>query len=71
MMADVHETIDTPTGVGANGAGAAGAPAQDELTIAGRTLRSRLLLGTGGFQSLALLAEAIAATVSPAPSSDC
>jgi thiazole synthase len=62
MMASVHETFDTPTGVAANGASALGAPAQDELTIAGRTLRSRLLLGTGGFQSLALLAEAIAAS---------
>ena len=34
----------------------------DALTIAGRTLRSRLLLGTGGFPSLELLAEAIAAS---------
>ncbi len=34
----------------------------DELTIAGRTMRSRLLLGTGGFASLELLAEAIAAS---------
>jgi thiazole synthase len=34
--------------------------AEDPLTIAGRTLRSRLLLGTGGFPSLELLAEAIA-----------
>ncbi|MGA2454919.1 MAG: thiazole synthase [Solirubrobacteraceae bacterium] len=34
----------------------------DELTIAGRTMRSRLLLGTGGFPSLELLAEAIAAS---------
>jgi thiazole synthase len=34
----------------------------DELTIAGRTLRSRLLLGTGGFPSLDLMAEAIAAS---------
>ena len=38
------------------------APPSDPLTIAGRTLRSRLLLGTGGFPSLALLAEAIAAS---------
>jgi thiazole synthase len=40
---------------------AADAPAanSDPLTIAGRTLRSRLLLGTGGFPSLELLAEAI------------
>ncbi len=36
--------------------------AEDPLTIAGRTLRSRLLLGTGGFPSLALLAEAIRAS---------
>jgi thiazole synthase len=34
----------------------------DPLTIAGRTLRSRLLLGTGGFTSHALLAEAIGAS---------
>ena len=32
------------------------------LTIAGRELESRLLLGTGGFPSLALLSEAIAAS---------
>jgi thiazole synthase len=32
------------------------------LTIAGRTLDSRLLLGTGGFPSLTLLAEAIRAS---------
>jgi thiazole synthase len=36
--------------------------AGDALTIAGRTLRSRLLLGTGGFPSLQLLAEAIRAS---------
>jgi thiazole synthase len=34
----------------------------DELKIGGRTLRSRLLLGTGGFPSLAVMAEAIAAS---------
>jgi len=34
----------------------------DELTIAGRTFHSRLLLGTGGFPALELLAEAIAAS---------
>jgi thiazole synthase len=34
----------------------------DSLTIAGRTLHSRLLLGTGGFPSLTLLAEAIRAS---------
>jgi thiazole synthase len=39
-----------------------GAAVDDPLTIAGRTLSSRLLLGTGGFSSLALLADAIAAS---------
>jgi thiazole synthase len=34
----------------------------DPLRIAGRTLHSRLLLGTGGFPSLSLLAEAIRAS---------
>jgi thiazole synthase len=34
----------------------------DSLTIAGRTLSSRLLLGTGGFPSLEMLSEAIAAS---------
>ncbi len=34
----------------------------DPLTIAGRTLHSRLLLGTGGFPSLELLAESIRAS---------
>jgi thiazole synthase len=38
------------------------AGAEELLTIAGRTLRSRLLLGTGGFPSLELMAEAIAAS---------
>jgi thiazole synthase len=32
------------------------------LTVAGRTLRSRLILGTGGFRRLETLAEAIRAT---------
>jgi thiazole synthase len=36
--------------------------AVEELKIAGRTLRSRLLLGTGGFPSLAVMSEAIAAS---------
>ncbi len=68
MMAGMHETIDTPASAAANGVAGGSAPASpaaaggDELTIAGRTLRSRLLLGTGGFPSLALLAEAIAAS---------
>jgi thiazole synthase len=34
----------------------------DELVIAGRTLHSRLLLGTGGFPSLALMSAAIEAS---------
>jgi thiazole synthase len=34
----------------------------DPLTIAGRTFDSRLLLGTGGFPSLALLVEAVRAS---------
>ncbi len=58
MMASMRETIDTPTGEPALGADT---PA-DALTIAGRTLRSRLLLGTGGFASMALLGEAIEAS---------
>jgi len=88
MIADMHETIDTPGRASPNGARASGdsaagpsvqgapspaaavspapgavpSPRADELTIAGRTLRSRLLLGTGGFPSLALLGEAIAAS---------
>ena len=36
--------------------------AEESLTIAGRTLRSRLLLGTGGFPSLSIMAEAITAS---------
>jgi thiazole synthase len=62
--ADVHETLRTPRDAPSNGAreAAASGPAQDELTIAGRTLRSRLLLGTGGFPSLELMAQAIAAS---------
>ena len=34
----------------------------DTLTIAGRTMRSRLVLGSGGFPSLQLLSEAVAAS---------
>jgi thiazole synthase len=37
----------------------AAAPAEDALRIAGRTFQSRLLLGTGGFPSLELMAAAI------------
>jgi len=40
------------------------AGAEDPLTIAGRTMRSRLLLGTGGFPSLEVLSEAIAESAS-------
>ena len=39
-----------------------GAPPEDPLEIAGRTMRSRLLLGTGGFPSMELLSGAIAAS---------
>jgi thiazole synthase len=45
-------------------AGNGAAPAEDMLTIAGRAMRSRLLLGTGGFPSLQLLGDAIAAAES-------
>jgi len=38
------------------------ATTEDLLVIAGRTLRSRLLLGTGGFASHELMSEAIAAS---------
>ncbi len=47
-----------PTAAAHNGA----VPVEDELRIAGRTLSSRLLLGTGGFPSLELLSEAIVAS---------
>jgi thiazole synthase len=43
-------------------AGDSGADSTGVLTIAGRVLHSRLLLGTGGFPSLELLADAIAAS---------
>jgi thiazole synthase len=43
-----------------SGNGAVEASVEDVLRIAGRTFSSRLLLGTGGFPSLELLAEAIA-----------
>jgi thiazole synthase len=35
---------------------------EDPLLLGGRTLQSRLLVGTGGFSSLALLSEAVAAS---------
>jgi thiazole synthase len=50
---------DTPSGV--PGPSAEGADLPD-LRIADRTLRSRLILGTGGFSRLRTLAEAIAAS---------
>jgi thiazole synthase len=48
-------TVDRTAGTGALDAAAAA----DPLVIAGRAFRSRLLLGTGGFQSLEAMAEAI------------
>ncbi len=53
-------TRSTPPQAGARGGDARASEAGDALTIAGRRMRSRLLLGTGGFPSLELLAEAIA-----------
>jgi thiazole synthase len=58
MMPSMPDATGTPPGSSRNGS----APAADPLRIAGRALRSRLLLGTGGFTSLALLSEAIAAS---------
>jgi thiazole synthase len=59
MIVSMREIIDTQADEATLGAGDA---SPDELTIAGRTLRSRLLLGTGGFTSMALLGEAIEAS---------
>ncbi len=64
-MTDPHETDPpTPTVGEHNGKphNASAVAAPDVFTIADRTLRSRLLLGTGGFPSLELMAEAIAAS---------
>jgi thiazole synthase len=67
----MHDPIDTAAAPaerngsaarGAADAATAPAAAEDLLAIAGRTLGSRLLLGTGGFTSLALLSDAIAAS---------
>jgi len=52
----------TPETTPRNGEGALQTSAGDPLVIAGRAMSSRLLLGTGGFPSLELLAEAIAAS---------
>jgi thiazole synthase len=69
----IHGMADAMSGSSAVGRSAAGhngarvpavdaaLPATDPLTLAGRTLRSRLVMGTGGFTSLTLLADAIAA----------
>src|ERR1700677_2500 len=55
----MSDALGTPPAGAATGA--SGASRDDEpLTIAGREMRSRLLLGTGGFPSLETLAEAIA-----------
>jgi len=62
MIAVMRETTGTHAGDGSASRNGAAEPAADELTIAGRTFGSRLLLGTGGFPSLAILAEAIAAS---------
>ncbi len=56
MTDDVNPAPGTVTA--RNGAATPG----EAWTIAGRTLRSRLLLGTGGFPSLELLSEAVAAS---------
>ncbi len=71
-MGDVNGRAPARTVPGTQGAehGDGGVPAPipsapaDPLIVAGRTLHSRLLLGTGGFPSLALLAEAIRASAS-------
>jgi thiazole synthase len=64
MQEAVSTFATTAPEAGARGggarAGASVAADEDALTIAGRRMRSRLLLGTGGFPSLELLAEAIA-----------
>jgi thiazole synthase len=62
-MAESLSPTSSAVGGGAHtSARASAAQMQDTLTIAGREMRSRLLLGTGGFPSLELLAEAIAAS---------
>jgi thiazole synthase len=58
MMREMADTTSMSSAPSGNGA----APADEELIIAGRTMRSRLLLGTGGFPSLELLSAAIAAS---------
>jgi thiazole synthase len=58
-MTDSTTSTAAPSNA-SSGNGAVEAPVEDVLRIAGRTFSSRLLLGTGGFPSLELLAEAIA-----------
>jgi thiazole synthase len=58
-MADPVSLSMSVSGADADGA-LDRAPGDDALTIAGTRLSSRLLLGTGGFPSLELLADAIA-----------
>jgi thiazole synthase len=58
----VAESLDIA--VDAHAAQSGGEGGGEHLTIAGRVLRSRLLLGTGGFPSLELMAAAIAASAS-------
>jgi thiazole synthase len=57
-----HEREPSAVGVPSRRGEPLVAPVADDLVIAGRTLRSRLLLGTGGFPSLELLQEAICAS---------
>jgi thiazole synthase len=52
--------VPSPHGRSNPSAARSAAPGEDLLRIAGRTFQSRLLLGTGGFPSLELMAEAIA-----------
>jgi thiazole synthase len=57
------DATDTPSrGSDTPSRGSDAAAGVDRLRIADRTFGSRLLLGTGGFPSLAILAEAIAAS---------
>jgi thiazole synthase len=57
MIRAMADTTSMPSALTGNGV----APLEEEITIAGRTMRSRLLLGSGGFPSLELLSAAIAA----------
>jgi thiazole synthase len=58
----VNPAVGAPAAVHNGSAGPEGSAPADALTIAGRELRSRLLLGTGGFASLELMSEAIEAS---------